>query len=157
MIPFFYSHHEALNILARPPPPVENAISPVLAACPAILEPVYPALFLAAGCSAQSVSGKFTRPRTIIFDTNGALLILQQKANIAHVSGPVKSSNIHPRNYTAATSTVRSTNRLLVTNSTGTSMSTSLITQKSLNPTIPKVTNDDPTARSLLTAKHTYN
>ncbi|KAF7938177.1 hypothetical protein EAE99_001849 [Botrytis elliptica] len=50
-----------------------------------VLLPIYPALFLAAGCSAHSVSGKFTRPRTIIFYTNGALLILQQKASIAHV------------------------------------------------------------------------
>lgn len=84
MIPFF-SYHEALNALARPPPPVEIVISPVLAACPTILKPVYPAPLLTTGCSTQLVSRKFTRPRTIVFDTNRALLIIQQEAGVAHV------------------------------------------------------------------------
>lgn len=57
----------------------------VLSACPTILQPTYPAPSLATGWSAQLIAKDLTKPRTILFDTNGGLLILQQGVGIARI------------------------------------------------------------------------
>ncbi|KAJ8070057.1 hypothetical protein OCU04_000455 [Sclerotinia nivalis] len=60
-------------------------IASVQSTCPTILEPAYPAPSLAAGWSAQLIAQGLTKPRTILFDTSGGLLILQQGVGIAHI------------------------------------------------------------------------
>lgn len=60
-------------------------MSTALSACPTTLQPAYPAPSLAAGWSAQLIAVDLTKPRTILFDTSGGLLILQQGAGIARI------------------------------------------------------------------------
>lgn len=57
----------------------------VLSACPTILQPAYPAPSLAIGWSAQLIAKDLTKPRTVLFDTSGGLLILQQGVGIARI------------------------------------------------------------------------
>ncbi|APA06753.1 hypothetical protein SS1G_04639 [Sclerotinia sclerotiorum 1980 UF-70] len=103
-------------------------ITSVQSMCPTILEPAYPAPSLAAGWSAQLIAQGLSRPRTILFDTNGGLLILQQGVGIAHIKWTDDGSTClqNPVQTIVVGSTV-------------------------------VLTNDDSTTRSLLTTKLTPN
>ncbi|CAD6448336.1 cc94c2f2-758e-4046-afb1-fbad1bacdc5a [Sclerotinia trifoliorum] len=147
--------------------------------CPTILEPAYPAPSLAAGWSAQLIAQGLTKPRTILFDTNGGLLILQQGFGIAHIKWTDNGSTClqNPVQTIVVSSTVvcpffssvecawelacndgktlyaSSSNNVYAWNytaATGTVGSSSQII-------ITNMTNDDPTTRSLLTTKLTPN
>ena len=56
------------------------------AACPTVLSPSYQKPVVGAGYTAQIVAQGLRDPRGIIFDSKGALLVVQQGVGIAHMT-----------------------------------------------------------------------
>ena len=54
--------------------------------CPSVLTPSYPAPVLAEGWEAQLIVTDLTSPRGVIFDSTGALLVVQQGAGVARIT-----------------------------------------------------------------------
>ncbi|ESZ98934.1 hypothetical protein SBOR_0690 [Sclerotinia borealis F-4128] len=141
--------------------------SSVLSVCPTILQPAYPAPSLATGWSAQLIAGNLTKPRTILFDTNGALLILQQGVGIAHIKWTDDGSTClqNPVQTVVVSSTVlnhgmalSNDGKILYASSSNNvyawSYTAATGTVGSTNQTIvTNMTNDDATTRSLLISK----
>ena len=76
---------KAATLAATTAPFVVSAQSTTPAACPTVLKPSYAAPSLAAGWSAQLVATGLTKPRSIMFDSNGHLLVVQQGAGIINL------------------------------------------------------------------------
>ncbi|KAH8881416.1 soluble quino protein glucose dehydrogenase [Thozetella sp. PMI_491] len=55
-------------------------------ACPTVLTPSYSAPVVGGGYTAQLIAGNLQRPRGILFDSNGALLVVQQGVGISHIT-----------------------------------------------------------------------
>lgn len=58
------------------------ASAPASGSCPSALKPSYPAPSLAPGYTAQLIARNLTKPRGIIVDSEGHLLVVQQKVGI---------------------------------------------------------------------------
>ena len=54
--------------------------------CPVVLTPAYPAPVLAEGWEAQLVVTGLASPRGVAFDSNGALLVVQQGAGVVRIT-----------------------------------------------------------------------
>lgn len=54
--------------------------------CPSVLTPAYPAPVLAEGWEAQLVVTGLSSPRGVVFDSNGALLVVQQGAGVVRIT-----------------------------------------------------------------------
>lgn len=70
---------------------IVSAVTPVASApasgsCPSALKPSYPAPSLAPGYTAQLIATNLTKPRGLIIDSEGHLLVVQQKAGITSLS-----------------------------------------------------------------------
>ncbi|KAI7786083.1 hypothetical protein LA080_004937 [Diaporthe eres] len=55
-------------------------------ACPTVLSPSYETPVVGSGWTAQLIATGLNKPRSIIFDQNGALLVVQQGSGIVHMS-----------------------------------------------------------------------
>lgn len=62
-----------------------SSTTPAATACPTILTPAYSAPVVGAGWTAQLVAQNLTKPRSILFDGDGALLVVQQGVGILRV------------------------------------------------------------------------
>lgn len=55
-------------------------------ACPTVLTPSYPAPVVGSGYIAQLVATKLEKPRGLLVDSKGALLVVQQGSGIVHIA-----------------------------------------------------------------------
>lgn len=55
-------------------------------ACPTVLSPSYEAPVVGSGWTAQLIATGLTKPRSIIFDQSGALLVVQQGSGIVRLT-----------------------------------------------------------------------
>ena len=78
MYPRQYLHSLLCVVLAVAP----AASAPASGSCPSALKPSYPAPSLAPGYTAQLIATNLTKPRGIIVDSEGHLLVVQQKVGI---------------------------------------------------------------------------
>jgi glucose/arabinose dehydrogenase len=57
----------------------------IAATCSTVLKSAYPAPIVSDGWEAQLIVQGLTAPRSILFDSNGGLLVVQQGAGIVHL------------------------------------------------------------------------
>lgn len=55
-------------------------------ACPTVLTPSYEAPVVGSGWTAQLIATGLTKPRSLTFDQNGALLVVQQGSGIVRIT-----------------------------------------------------------------------
>lgn len=63
----------------------ETTTSSASGACPTVLTPSYSAPVVGSGYTAQLIAEKLKSPRSILFDSKGALLVVQQGSGIVHI------------------------------------------------------------------------
>lgn len=64
----------------------QSTTSSAAGACPTVLKPSYEAPVVGSGWTAQLIATGLKKPRGIIFDQNGALLVVQQGSGIVRLT-----------------------------------------------------------------------
>lgn len=81
-----YIRFAALAALTHPGPSnAQTTTSSASGACPTVLTPSYSAPVVGSGYVAQLIVSKLKSPRGLLFDSKGALLVVQQGSGIVHV------------------------------------------------------------------------
>lgn len=91
---FFTSHRKSSMFLRKRLHPillivyaaVQVTSAPASSSCTSTLQPSYPAPSLAPGYKAQLIAQNLTKPRGLIFDSDGQLLVVQQQVGITSLS-----------------------------------------------------------------------
>lgn len=65
---------------------VARSTTSAAGACPTVLSPSYEAPVVGSGWTAQLIATGLTKPRSLAFDQNGALLVVQQGSGIVRIT-----------------------------------------------------------------------